>query len=393
MRRLLFKLALIGVWVSAPDVRAAGPADGLLRLVPPNSGVTLAVEDLRGHFQEIGGSRLLAQLRFNPTVRAWLASERFRTLERASRDIAAALGVPLSVIRDEIAGDAVVLSLMPGPEARPEEARGLLLALPRDRTLVEPMMKSLNEVQSRSGELQGVELKSRGPIPYRVRKFKAAGRPTEYYVVLDNGVFAWSNSEEMIFGVIDRKLSGGKGLGDDPSFEKVRRGLPERSMASLFVNPRLLDRAMDAVARPAKPEEGRLGAILARYLGAVGYAGASLQWREGIFLHTHEAVDPARLDPWLRRWLSGPSVPVSLPGLVPESALAIASVQINYDAALEALAELVPEDDRPRLENLRLALQGLLHRPGPSHRGTSPPRSRGGSFMSTPGRAFRGSPP
>jgi hypothetical protein len=351
---------VIGVWASAPDVRAAGPADGLLRLVPPNSGMTLAVEDLRGHFREIDNSPLLNRLRRIGAYRAWLASERFRTLDRAGRDVEAALRVPLSVIRDEIVGDAVVLSLMPGPAARPEDARGLLLALPRDRTLVEPMMKSLNEVQSRSGELLGAELKTRGPVSYSVRKYKAAGRPAEYYVLLDGGVFAWSNSEEMIFGVIDRKLSGGKSLVDDPAFEKVRRGLPERAMASLFLNPRLLDRAMDAVARPAKPGEERLGAMLARYIGAVGYAGVSLQWRDGLFLHTHEAIDPAKLDPWLRRWLSGPSAPVSLPGLVPESALAIASIQVNYEAALEALSELVPEDDRPRLENLRLALQGVL---------------------------------
>jgi hypothetical protein len=173
-------------------------------------------------------------------------------------------------------------------------------------------------------------------------------------------VFAWSNSEEILLGVIDRNQSGGKGLGDDPAFQKVRRGLPERSMASLFANPRLLDRAMDAAARPANPGEGRLGAMLARYVGAVDYAGASLQWRDGLFLHTHEAVDPARLDPWLRRWLTGPSAPVSMPVLVPESALAVASVQINYEAALEALGELIPEDGRPRPENLRLALQGLL---------------------------------
>lgn len=359
MRRSLLQLALI-LGSTAPAARASGPADPILRLVPSDSGVTLAVEALRDHAREIGGSPLLAALQDLPAARAWLASDGSKALAKAARDVEAALRLPIGAIRDELVGDAVVLAFQPGPAGKPEQARGLLLALPRDRALADRLMAALNDAQIRSGELLGVEARARDKVRYSARNFRQADRPSEYYAQLEGGAFVWSNSEEMLLGVIDRKLSGGKGLGDDPAFLKVRKGLPERSVASLFVNPRLIERAMAEVPRPAKPADERVAAMLGRYLGAVEYAGASLQWGDGVFLHTHEAIDPARLDPWLRRWLTGPSEPLTLAGQVPESALAVVSVSIDPEAIGGALWELVPEADRPGLDNLRLALRGIL---------------------------------
>ena len=47
--RSIVAIVLLGSAVSA---RAERPADGLMRLVPDDAGVTLAVEDLRGHARE-----------------------------------------------------------------------------------------------------------------------------------------------------------------------------------------------------------------------------------------------------------------------------------------------------------------------------------------------------
>ena len=352
-------ITLVIVWglacARATSVSAAGPADGLLKLVEADSGVTLAVEDLRGRAREVGGSPLFEALLRLPTVRTWMDSEPFRKAEKASRDVQAALGVPLATIRDDLLGDAVVLSLQAGPSGKPDQSRGLLLAKPRDRALLERMIKLFNDAQSK--ELAGVEPRSKGAVKYSARLFKAAGRPPEFYVVLDNGTFAWSNSEAMILGVIDRQVSSRPGLGDDASFRKVRAGLPDRPLASLFVNARFLE---GALAEAPRPGGDRGAAMLARYIKAVGMVGVALQWRDGIFLHTCETVAPEKLDPWLKDWLTSPSTPVDLSALISPSTVAVASANINFKALLGAFRELVPEGDRSDLENLKLVLQGVF---------------------------------
>lgn len=358
MRRLLPKLVLIGAVTFAPGAGAAGPADPLLKLVPPDAGLTMAVEGLRDRAREVDAAAPVVGLRKLPAFRAWIASERFRKLERSARDVEAALGVSMGAIRDELLGDAFVLALRPGPADRPDQARGLLLARPRDRALLDRLIVRLDEVQKRAGELARLSRRSHGPIEYTAREFEQAGRPAEFHVTLADGTFAWSNSEEILRGVIDRKRSGGPGLGDNPAFARVRRGLPEGALASLYVDPRLVERSM--AASPPKPGEERVAAMLGRYLGAVGYAGVALEYRDGFALHGHEAIDPARLDPWLRRWLAGPASPVDLAGRVPASAIAVVSARLDFEAIRDALGDLVAEADRPALANLDLAFRGLL---------------------------------
>ncbi len=360
MRRTSRFAILAWGWSLAAIAAGAGPADGLFRLVPPDAGATLAIEDLRTHWRQIGDAPLLASLRKIPAVRAWLGSDRFVQLAKAGRDIEAALGVSLATLRDELVGDAVVLIYMPGPPDAPEQSTGLLLARPRDLALLRRLIDAWNAAQKKGGELLGVEKKNRGPLAYTSREYKPGGRPTEYYIQLDDGTFAWSNSERLIQGVIDRKLEGRPCLKDNLEFLKVRRGLPESAVASLYVNPKLVEAAVAGLPLPDRPAQERLLAMFARYLTAVGYAGAALEWRDGLLLHTHEAVDPAKLEPWLKGWLSRPASRPTSAREVPDSALAVVAAHVDFEAARDVLWELTPEDDRPRLENLKVGLQGLL---------------------------------
>ena len=58
------------------------PADALLRLVPPDAAVVVTVEGLRDQASAFLKSRLAADLRRLPAVRAWFASEKYRQFER-----------------------------------------------------------------------------------------------------------------------------------------------------------------------------------------------------------------------------------------------------------------------------------------------------------------------
>jgi hypothetical protein len=353
-------------WVGAfaTSANGSGPADDLFRLVPADSGVTLAVEDLRGHSREIRESPLFEGLRKLPVVQSWLASDRFRMIERTSNEVRTGLGISLETLRDDLFGDAVVFALQPGPATQPDLAQGLLLVRPRNRELIARLLRSLNEIQTRSGELDRVESRSRGTLTYMVRHFKAGQRPAEFTVQLDDGTFAWSNSEGMIQGVIDRKGGTGSGLGDDPRFRKVRKGLPDRAMVSLFVNPRLLDRLILDPTRSSKTTSDRLANQLVRYVGALGQVGFAVQWREGFVIHSHEVLEPEKLEPWLKEWLTRPTSPLPSQAnslaLVPSTAVAIVSANLDFQAIAEMVDALTPNESKTSFANLKLAAQGVL---------------------------------
>jgi hypothetical protein len=357
------------------------PADLLLRLVPPDAAVVLTVEGLRDRAREFAGSRLAAELRQLPAVRAWLDSEKFRQFERARAGIEAQLATTMSELRDELVGDAVVLVLWLGPKAQfePNQARGLLLLRARDPALLQRLLRVVNASQQASGELARVLELRRGDTIYYVREFPpTAQRPREWYVDYPDGTFAFSNSETLIQAVIDRKgrttLSKGEdhaggapdhgidsSLGGLPKLQAVHRRLPKPALARLFVDPRPLRGLLASASRSSQPKDVRFMAMMERYLTAVEYAGAALVCRDGILaIHEVETFDPSRLDAWLRRWAGdGRRLDPAL-GRVPPTAVILASMHLDASALHNAVLQAVPEEKQSRIANIDIILTGLL---------------------------------
>ncbi|HZW29362.1 MAG TPA: hypothetical protein VFF52_01560, partial [Isosphaeraceae bacterium] len=286
--------------VSARADASVPPAEALLRLVPPDATVVLTVEGLRNQVHALSTSRLVSDLRRLPVVQSWLDSDKYRRFQRSCREIEAVLGVQLTAVRDELLGDAVVLVLRLSPEAPtdPSQARGLLVLQARDRALLGRLIDAVNTTQRDHGELARIVERDRAGVSYQVREFPAGtGRLPEYYVHFVDGTFAFSNSESLIQSVIDRKGrspavragSGGgggttaagdvgtprdPGLGDRPRFQAVRRRLPARALARLFIDPRPIEHYLAAAPEPRKPTDPRIVPVLQRYVSAVDYAGA-----------------------------------------------------------------------------------------------------------------------
>jgi hypothetical protein len=356
--RLLASLVL-GLSIAA-TARGERPADVLLRLVPADAGATLAIEDLRIHAPEFTDSPLAAGLKKLPVVQDWLASDRYRKFQHAQEEIETALDVPLGTLRDQLLGDAVVLALQLAPDDTPDRASGLFLVRFRSRALLDRVIERLNEAEKQDGVLVNVTACGVPQSPYWARNFRPGTKPVEYYAIAGDEVFAWSNSEEVIQGVLARK-SGAPGLGDDPRFRKVRDSLPEHAFVSLFVNPRYIERMRAAETKPQTPAEQRVSALLERNFAAVEYAGAALEWRDGFLLQTHETIDPAKLDVSLRQWADRPGRTTSaLVERVPRSALALAAGRIDLSALFDAWTSLVPEADRLQRENSLTVVRGLL---------------------------------
>ena len=337
------------------SVLAQGPADQLLRLAPPDSGATLVVEDLRGRITEVLDSPLYRGLIDLPGVQAFRASSRFADLRRASADIERTLGVDLATIRDRLLGTAVVLSLVPGDGA----PGGLLLVKVADRALLDRLIKAANDAEMGAvGPLLQVETRTHQGVSFRVRTFRPGTKPPEAYAILDGDIFAWSGTERLIRDAIERQRGPAPGLAADPRFLKVQQALPAGALASLYVDPRFVERA--AVTPATQPKGERVAAAFRRYLGAMEYTGLALEWRDGPTFHQFETLDPAKLDEPVRRGGAAPGASPSLLARVPAGAVAVAATGVDWPAWVDAVASILEPTDVPRLDALLLIARGLL---------------------------------
>ncbi len=352
--------ALSGVILAARGGLGAGPAEVLLKRVPPDAAVTIAVEDLKGTTRSLLDSRLIADLKRLPSVQGWLNSDKFRVFRSGMNDVEMGLGESIATLRDDLFGEAFVLCLHVPPAKPIEAARGLLLLRVPNSALLDRLMTRLNEGQKAGGDLIDVSEHKHGTTTYYVRTFRPGGREREYYVSLADRIFAWSNSEELIHGVIDRGSGEAKGLADAPGYRSVRDGLPERALVRVFVDPRFVTRALTEPDRSAKPDDAQFLALATRYLGAFTYVGAALEWREGLVLHARGALDAATLTPAMKRWGERTDAPTPALQRVPKSALVLLSASLDASWVFDTLFDIASEKDRAKMDNLHVVLDGIL---------------------------------
>ena len=129
---------------------------------------------------------------------------------------------------------------------------------------------------------------------------------------------------------------------------------------SLFVDPRFVERLLASAPHSADAGGERVLALFGRYLAAVRYFGAAVEWRDGFVLHTEEVVDPSRLSPALSRWAGQTAAPAAFLHRIPPTALAMATAHVDFGILLDGFDALIPKADHPKLDNLVLALDGLL---------------------------------
>ena len=337
----------------------AGPADPLFRLVPPESSVVLAVEDLRDGARRVEAAAITEDLKRLPLVATWLASDRVRRFQRIEERLEVSLGVPIRTLRDEILGDAFVLALLSGPDDKVDRSSGLLLIKPRQPKLLAQLIETRNAAATKQGSLLVVDVRRHGPTTYQSRLRKPGAGPSDHYILFEDGTFAWSNSEATIHEVIDRRLGARPGWGSLPTSNRLRLGLPDHALASLFVAPSVVNQVLTATRPATSPEHRYFNKVAAVYLKAVAATGLAIEWRDGLFLQTHDILDPARLPPWMAAWMGRPAQVPPLVGSLSPSVCGVISARFDYLAALRAVRLLVDEEDQLAWQSAEQAAQGL----------------------------------
>lgn len=343
-------LAMIALGISSAYGKSS--SDDVMALVPRDSALVLVVEDFRDRSREIVDSPMFARLREIPAVRAWEKSERGEGLRNSRTELEAALGIGLPTLRDEILGDCAILAWQPPPKGGKGDPSGLLITRFRDRAAITTLIKSLNDAEKKGGALRSVDESSRAGVKYWRRTFAPGTKPDEWYALLPGDLFAWSNSEAVLQGVIDR-VKTRDGLGSQASYKAIRDGLPGKSLARLHLDPKAIVRAGTEGPDPIDPK-------LASLLNTLDSFGAALEWRDGPILHLREMFDPAHLPEAIRpSTASRPLDPSSLGG-VPKSAIAVATWQWNLPGWYDLAMDQIPDADRPRTDAMLTAAKGMF---------------------------------
>lgn len=199
-------LICLGVLLSPEPGDAAAP--DLLDLLPPNSAVVIVCDDLRDQTREILSSPLVQGIRRLDSFQKWINSDKIEALRKARREIEDVLNVDLATLGNDLLGDSVVLAMVPGPGPGDQDVRGLFLTRAGNRILLDQLIKRINTAEIESGLLQAVDPRTtRSNVKYWHRRFRPGTKSDEWYVIVHENVFAWSNSEAEIQAVAERAMA------------------------------------------------------------------------------------------------------------------------------------------------------------------------------------------
>lgn len=339
-------LALVLAATLVAPTAGAAPED-LLSRVPGDAVLAVSVENLRDHAREILDSPLAARLFDLPMVKEWMKRGGDGAIRKAAKQLEEALGMPLAMVRDELLGDAVVLSLHAEPGSG--EPRGLVLIRPRDRTLLERLVRASNEDPARHWRV--VPAKTKGGHPYFIRS--SGEEEPEAYTFFDDGSFAWSNSTSLIERAAGEGPAEAAPLPKAAHYLALASSLPEHALLRAYFNP------AQFLASFPLPEEPEAKAF-AEFLASLRGAAFALDWREGPSAKLALAVAPESWDARWRDWLPKPDKGPDFRKSIPPEPFAVLAVRADLATIGRWLLGQIPSEDRARAEALVETVRGLL---------------------------------
>jgi hypothetical protein len=338
-------LALAHLPVSA-IAQPAAPRERLLSLVPPDVGVCLLVNDLRGHAEKWERAPWVQALRQTALFRALGELPEARQLAAFEGVLKQHLGIDWPTLRDDILGDAVVLAYRPGPPGQPELEQGMVALRARQPKRLAELVSRFNELQKAGGELQAVEsLQHRGATYYR----RVHVTKTHWYY-LNGPLLIVAGNETMLRQAIDRDLDP---LGaSNPWPARFSRAGAAQAVVTLAVNPQ----SIDPFPRPGNGEKPHGVAGVWRGLDAIFLALAAdskLELRLALEGRGRE------MPPWAQP-LFAQSHPSVLWQAFPEPAILTLAGRSDFANLAQGVLEMLPAGERSRLTDGLQAGLGLI---------------------------------
>jgi hypothetical protein len=342
-RPLLALTLLAGLAAPLP----AAPRDELLRLVPPDVGFCLVLQDLRGHAAALADSPFVEQLSQSALGRLLRAKPEWSKLDGLEAKLKKDLDVTWDRLRDEFLGDAVVLAFRPDPAGRKDQ--GLILLRARTPQSLADLVTRINQVQQNNGELKTLEkLEYKGITYYR----REEARATNYYC-LRGPVLIFSGEQVMLHQALDLGLrESGRESGAEPDLaRRLREAGADKAVIALWVNPRALDAQVEgraAAGQEAEQETARK--TFAACWKALDDVVLSLELGRDLSVSLALRGRPEQMPPGVRRFLAELSRPSELWRSFPQDALFALALRLDPAALLDAISDFIPTESRQSLE-------------------------------------------
>ena len=327
----------------ANPIHAGTPREEVLRLVPPNVGFCLLVENLRSQSDAFLQSRFAQRLMASPLGVRLCSSNEAKKLAQVKAKLERDLGIPLGQIRDEILGDAFALAYRPGSPGQDASEQGLFVVHARNPDLLARLLARIDRLHQQSGQLKELEKRVHRGTPYTCRR----GEKNSTFRFIHGPLFVFATQESLLKEVIDRRATA---TGESPLAREFRLLGLENQLIALWVNPRAFDPAFDLTIerRAEKPSALRATALKTSqaYWRALKGLGISLAVKGDMELGLRVRVQPERLPEAARRLWTASAQASELWQRFPNNAILTVAGRAEVLAVAEMLADFLPEPTR-----------------------------------------------
>lgn len=341
MKTRLLSSALFACLFALPLAAAAPPRDELLRLVPPDAGFVVIIQDARAHFDRIRNSPFVKLLKSSAPDKWSADAPEWKQLAELDELVQREIGVTLPKLRDEVLGDAIVLVWKPGPPEQPEADHGVVLVWPRDAKLAAGMFERLDAAQTKSGQLKEVGDRAHAGQLYKRRVRR--DEPDEFQYQRGN-VLAFGSSEPLLKQIIDADVAGSKSA---PALAVTLRSLQLAHSAVIWwANPRAFDAAIAHKQKSAAGPEAVVVSATARHWQALDSLAGYIQIDDDLRIGLAVAARPDAMPASTRQFFREAGKPSTLASVMSKNALVTISGRFSLPAIIDAGAEFLPAEAR-----------------------------------------------
>jgi hypothetical protein len=325
----------------SPLAQAGAPSADLLRLVPPDMGFCVLVQDLHGHAERFLASPFMEHFRQSRLGKTLLSAPEAAKLEQVRSFLETALGVDWPRVRDEILGDAIVVAYRPGPPIGREEA-GLFLVRARNVDLLNQLVQRLNDIQQDSGELKELVALKHQNVSYFCR-VEAKGKAFYY---LNGAVLAFSHQETAIRQVIDLDRNATVAATVPLARELDILGAND-ALVALWINPRVFEPEIERSCKRVEGAEAAVRKAVLSYWKALDAAALLVHLRKSdLELMLTFRISEARLPSAARKLMERGPRASELWQCFPEGAILTVAGRFEPAAWNEFVTGLLNEDAR-----------------------------------------------
>ncbi|HVX13675.1 MAG TPA: hypothetical protein VHC22_21005 [Pirellulales bacterium] len=275
---------------AAEGVPEAAAERRLVSWVGNDVGICLQLDDLAQRLADFVESPLAQRLhRFQP-IATWRDLHRAR-LSVLRGEIERRTGANVRDLVKQLFGREVLFAIWPPSDPAGGQPAALLLAESTDRTVMQRTLERLVAARRQAGRWRGKRTIEVAGEAFTIDSVIADDDRSAFFVTSADDVAMIATSEALLVSALGRRADAGAtdpsravqdsvSLASSPAYLAASERLSPRAVATLFVNPRAWDTALEADLKTKKPgsEEARSQAVLLAAWRETQYVAGSLSF-------------------------------------------------------------------------------------------------------------------